>query len=157
MAIEMIRKISPKTIVGRIEKPEKNTKIYTVYGKVTNVKTGESTYGPWLALVGEFEAVRESDGQVFVAPQAFLPEPVNGMIGNRFLGDSDTKLVEFVFDIYVKPSDRAGGTGYEYIARPIVEPHQSDSLTHLREKALSKPQEERNVKTENLKPSKVKK
>jgi hypothetical protein len=137
----MIRKLSYRTIFGcQPSIPQKQINVFTMIGKARGVRSGESSYGPWSALVGQFEAttlIADGDvvaGEVFVGPQAFLPEPIHGMLVSQ-LRDTEVEEVEFAMIVAIKPSKTA--TGYEYVAIPIVEAKDSGSLNHLRDKLLS--------------------
>lgn len=136
MSIKMLKKASPKTIMGQaIKAPTTDDSLYlfTIYGNAKSLSRGESTYGPWVALVGEFEGVN-SDNERFMAPKAFLPEPMHGMIAGRLDGAEKGDSVEFAIKVNIVRSDST--VGYEYQAEPLVEPSESDSLAHLRRIAL---------------------
>lgn len=133
----LIRKISAKSVCGSTEKPKKATKLYIVGGIANKVKTGDSMYGPWTALVGQFEATNIETGEVFVAPQCFLPEPMNGMIASSLEQvDDDGKRVnnsvQFAVEVGVKPAETT--VGYEYTAKEIMKSDAADPLAAIREK-----------------------
>lgn len=134
MSQKMLKKASPKTIMGRaIKAPDgdKPEHLFTIYGKANKTVRGESTYGPWVALVGEFEGMTV-EGVEFASPKAFLPEPMHSMIAER-LEDEDSSAVEFAIKVSIIKSDST--VGYEYQGEPLVEPEKSDSLSHLRNAA----------------------
>ena len=139
----LIRKISAKSVCGKVEKPKKATKLFIVGGIANKVKTGDSQYGPWTALVGQFEATNIETGEVFVGPQCFLPEPMNGMIAAalEMVDDDDKRLnssVQFAVEVGVKPADNT--VGYEYTAKEIMKSDSADPLAAIREKiALALP------------------
>ena len=133
MTAELVRKLSPKTVLEKkVEAPSKATPLYRVYGIARGVRSGESQFGIWTALVGSFEAIRIDDGAVFAGIQCFLPEPMNGMIADKLRHDSETKEVQFAVEVGIKPSDVP--VGYEYTSKPIVDVEQADALAGLREK-----------------------
>lgn len=138
--MKMLKKASPKTIVGEaIRAPEKGSgpvDLFTIWGKANRLLRGESTYGPWVALVGEFEGVN-ADGEEFASPKAFLPEPLHSMIAERLSDADSTESVEFAVRVSIIPSDST--VGYEYQAEPLIEPAKSDSLSHLRKVAIEAP------------------
>lgn len=138
---ELIRKISAKTVIGKIEKPEKAKPLFHVYGIARGVRTGESTYGPWVALIGQFEAVNLESGETYQAPQCFLPEPIGSMMAAQ-VQDDDTESVQFGLEVGIKPADTA--TGYEYTSKALVESREADPLADLRSKmpALEAPKKE---------------
>lgn len=132
---QLLRKLSPRTIMeANIEVPKKHIPLYTVYGIATGVRSGDSAYGTWTALTGNFEAVRASDGQVFQGPQCFLPEPGLSMITSA-LDKGDTEGVQFALVIGVKPSAKEPDKKYEYTTQPVVKPENTGVLADLREQA----------------------
>jgi hypothetical protein len=146
MSSQLIRKISAKTILGgKPEVPEKPTPLYTVLGIAQKTKNGTSDFGEWTSLVGQFEAKKIGSDDVVVAPQCFLPEPLNGMIAAQLEetdedGNRVTSSVQFAIEVGVKPAKTA--TGYEYTAKEIIDSDKADPLAALREavaKALPAP------------------
>lgn len=132
------RKISVKTVVGSVDKnelPETGSKpLMHVIGHAQRVKEGTSDYGIWQKLLGQFEAVNLETGEVVVSPQCILPEPINGMIAGQLIGDDKVESVSFAVEIGAKASGRAGGTGYEFTSKPLVEASEADPLADLRSK-----------------------
>lgn len=130
-AVEMLKKLTAKAIMGeKVKAPEKATVLFTVYGIANGVRKGETNFGPWVALTGNFEAVRKSDGKVFRSSNVFLPEPMHGMLVAAVSAD-DTRNVQFACNVILKPrADLA--IGYEYIAEPVVESGENDPLAALR-------------------------
>ena len=148
----LIRKISAKSVCGKIEKPKKAEKLFSVIGIANKTKTGQSDYGPWTALVGQFEATNYESGEIFVAPQCFLPEPLNSMLAGTLEetdeeGKQVTASVQFAVEVGVKPSDVP--IGYEYTTKELVEADTADPLAALRDsaaKALPAPAKKGNGK-----------
>lgn len=139
MSASLIKKISAKTIVGVVAAPEKATPLYTVMGIANGVKTGQSTYGEWIALTGQFEAMNLETGEAFAAPQVFLPEPLNGLIVAKVRTPDEngvTPSVRFAVEVGIKPSKST--MGYEYTVRELVDASENDPLADLR-KALPAP------------------
>lgn len=143
---EVLRKISAKTVmagasqkIGDFAKNKNATGIFQVYGMAHKVRRGESDNGPWLGLVGRFEAVRIEDGETFAAPQCFLPEPMSSMIAEELDVEDGPDSVQFAFEIGVKKSDSP--VGYEYTTKPVIEAGGADPLADLRKQlpALPKP------------------
>jgi len=135
----LIKKISPKTIIGKIAIPEKATALFTVIGICNGLKTGQSTYGDWMALTGQFEAMNLETGEASVAPQVFLPEPLNGLIAAKVRTPDENGQpvsIRFAVEVGVKPAKTA--TGYEYTVRELVDSTDNDPLADLR-KALPAP------------------
>jgi len=149
--MEILRKVSPKTVMGKVERPTKATKLYTVIGVAHRTRRGDGDNGPWVSLIGRFEAVNIITGEVYSAPQCFLPKPMDEVLAFQLeemepMTDSDGKVlldaddnertkrvtdsVQFAFEISVKPNETA--IGYEYVTAPIVEPGGADPLADLR-------------------------
>lgn len=131
-AIEMLKKLSPKTICEDLLGPiEEKVDLYTVYGTANDITSGESTYGPWDALVGSFEACRIDNGQIFAGIKAFIPEPLGSMLVNKVKELEAGEKVEFAVMISIKPADTK--TGYEYICTPIVQTEATSEMAKLRQ------------------------
>lgn len=148
----LIRKISAKSVCGKVEKPKKAEPLFSVLGIASKTKTGNSDYGPWTALVGQFEATNFATGEVFVAPQCFLPEPLNSMLAES-LNETDDEgkqvnnSVQFAIEVGIKPSDVP--IGYEYTTKEVVKADTADPLAALRDasaKALPAPKKGNNKK-----------
>lgn len=125
----MLKKISAKTLFGKIEAPEKAKEMFALYGVANGTKTGKSQFGDWLAFTGDFEAANTETGESFRAPVCFLPEPAQGMLEAALMKNADG--VEFSFIVGIKPADNA--FGYEYTVRPVKQANQSDALAALRD------------------------
>lgn len=133
--VNIVKKLTRKSVIGSPPKIEEPTSLYTIYGVANGTRHSmEDTrgFGEWCALLGTFEAKRTSDGEVFAAPQCFLPEPMNTMIAQQ-IDSGEVESVQFAFEICVNPSDSP--VGYEWAAKPIVAPTLSDPLQDLRAKA----------------------
>lgn len=106
--VEMLRKISPATVIGQFKKPRKpllvdgkpvmgddnkprteaygeeevwpDTPLYVVIGVTHGLKTGSGDNGPWVSFLGAFEAQRFSDGQRFQGGQCFVPKAVEDIM-----------------------------------------------------------------------------
>jgi hypothetical protein len=141
----LIRKISAKSVCGKMSAPKKATPLYVVLGIATKTKSGQSDFGEWTALVGQFEATNMDTGEVYQAPQCFLPEPLNSMLAESLneLDDDENRVnasVQFAVEVGFKPSDTP--IGYEYTTKEIVEADTADPLAALRDasaKALPAP------------------
>lgn len=136
LELENRRKISAKTVMGKIKKdwiPEKGTKpLFQVIGQVYGTRKGEGDYGPWVALVGTFEAVNLITGEAFTGPECFLPEPYNGMIADKLTGEGRVNAVDFAYEIGLTPPGPDSTVQYEYSCKPIHDPTAGDPLKALR-------------------------
>jgi len=139
--IQLISKISAKTVCGKTEKPTKKELLYTVYGIASGLQTGETSFGTWEALTGEFEALNASDGSVYRAGRCFLPGIAHSLVAGQLkaLGEDQNKAVRFALQIGVQPSDNK--IGYEYTVTPVLKPTEDDAMGELRKLAApeSKP------------------
>lgn len=163
---EISKKISPKEIVGDLKKMVMSgdlklpCDLYTVIGRAGNIREGESTYGPWVAALGEFEATQLiGDKKTFIGTQLFLPgpagellieqirrfttEPIEPTEEQKKKGGGRTykttgEYVELALIVAAKVSDRAGGAPYEYVVRPLEPIRKHDALAHLRAKVQQK-------------------
>ena len=110
---EIARKLQAKAIVGNVKKfvpalddsgnPTTTvTPLFQIWGHASDVKRGEGDHGPWVALLGRFEAINltmkkvttkneagaevvteSQDGRMFAGPMCFLPEPMNSMLATQ--------------------------------------------------------------------------
>lgn len=140
----LIRKVTAKAICGKMSVPEKAKRLFSVFGIATKTKSGSTDYGMWTALVGRFEAVNIETGEVFEAPQCFLPEPLNTMIAEALEQtetetddegvETETRVntsVGFSVEVGIKPSDVP--IGYEYTTKENVKADTADPLAALRD------------------------
>lgn len=70
------------------------------------------------------------------SPQCFLPEPASGMIAAQLRQTDDegkrvVQSIDFAFEVGIKGIEFAGHDTYEYTARSLIEPKQSDKLAAL--------------------------
>lgn len=132
MSESLITKISPKSITGKIVKPEneKPVWLYKVFGVANGTKEGESNYGHWIAFTGTFKAIR-NDGESFRSGQCFLPATATNLVLPS-LKNEGTNAVEFAFNVGVKKADNQ--IGYEYIVEPILNVSDNDPIMLLEQK-----------------------
>lgn len=134
--VQMLKKLGAKQILGDVkatvaDKCAKDGAVYeaySIYGSTNGVKTGVSTYGEWVAFVGQMEAINHVTGEVFAAVQCFIPEPLQSLI-RAALADHDQ--VEFAFTVSVKRRDDLK-EGYEYLVKPHKQASEADPLEKLR-------------------------
>jgi hypothetical protein len=135
-----LRKISVKTVVGRVPSPpEKGTKaLMIVYGQAQGSVTDQNDYGEYTALVGTFEAVNLSTGEVFAAPRCFLVGGFDKMIAQRL--DKGAEAVDFAFEVGIKAPGDDSNQKYEYVIKAIRDPKSKDPLEDLRATVKGLPQ-----------------
>jgi len=126
--IANVKKLTTKIIVGKkLGKIEARQRLYSVIGVANDLKTGESNYGAWTALVGRFEAERTADGQLFVAPLILLPDlALEPLIAAVRIHEG----VEFALVVSVEPT--LSSPGYVYDIATVVGPRKNDMLAGLR-------------------------
>jgi len=125
MEKSIVKKISSKLMVGNIVKAD-NGYLYSIIGKVTGIKTGESNYGSWIGFKGEFEAW--NDKVSCRSNLCFLPEiisiPLEVAVSNK---DED---ITFGIEIHKKENDSV--VGFEYEVKTIIPLKESNMLSDLR-------------------------
>ena len=145
---EMLKKMSPKTVLsaepGKL-KPENDGEVkylFTIFGTARDVRSGESSYGAWSSLIGQFEAIvpgytdengNEIPERVCQSAQCFLPEPMHSMMVSK-LREVDSQAIDFGVQVLIKTrADTA--KGYEYLGEMIQDPSAADPLEQMRQKA----------------------
>lgn len=144
--VQIVTKLSAKKIVGKVKRPEAKTPLYQVFGIATGIKTGESNFGPWTALTGQFRAVKLDDGQTFQSGVCYLPKMGTDLI-TPMLNKEGVDGLEFALNIGVVPSENQ--IGYEYYVEPVLEAKENDPLEALQKKvqaALPAPESEKKGK-----------
>lgn len=167
---EILRKISSRHVCGNIKKiavtkmKNKAIPLFQVFGQASRTKRGEGDNGPWIALLGRFEAVCITDdsdenaketrvGTLYAAPQCFLPDPMDMMIaeeleatepvtdddGNPVLdseGNQKRKRVVDSLEFALEIGIKPSDTpiGYEYTTKPLIKTGSADPLADLRQK-----------------------
>jgi len=129
--VQLVKKISTKTIVGKITRdmiPAKGTKyLFRIMGSAVGTKVGESNYGGFIGFRGNFKAVKVDDQTVVRSAVAFLPAMATDLLLAAVEGNEAGGGVQFAFDVGIKAGDTP--TGYEYVVTPLVEAQ--DSMDQL--------------------------
>ena len=124
-----IKKISAKTVCGKIEIPKnKKEDLFSIMGIANGTKMTVTQYGEAIGFVGDFEAVNIATGEVFRSPIAYIPDPAQGLLIAKLKTHPD---VQFSFIVGTFASTNSV-TGYEYSVRPINAGEQADALKALR-------------------------
>jgi len=95
-----------------------------IAGYAQGVREGESNYGPWKAIMGEFAAVNLKSGEIFHSPVAIVPSAYGELLVQQTyaaLHNDATSRVKFAVEIGVQVSKRDPNK-YEYCVTPIQEP-----------------------------------
>ena len=136
--INLKRKLTVRDVVGNFTKPkegEKPREIMTVIGVARGIRTGEDKFKAgevFKALKGHFEATNLGSGEIFSAPECFLPEPLHSMITNQ-LEDPENKVDGVRFAATVTVEWDNSQIGYKYGVKPHVRPVEVDMLGDLRD------------------------
>ena len=162
----IVRRLNPKDVIGgnirdlvmdgKIKLPGD---LYTLIGRANNIREGESAFGPWTELRGEFEATNiaadsPAYGQKFISTACFVPGPAGDLLvqqvrsfvtepiavtEEQFKKTGRTyrvtgEYVEMALIIGAKKAERPGGAPYEFTVRPVVAVQKADSLASMRAK-----------------------
>lgn len=117
--------------------------LYTVFGTAEKTDGGESQYGAYTEFIGNFEAVRESDGKRYRSTRLFLQQPAEGLLvsalGNAKIRDPSAS-VNFAFKVGRRTSqkwvDTGQGNSYEYTVDSIINVVKHDPLASMRQQLL---------------------
>ena len=145
----LIKKISIKTVCGKPEREvigqDANGKpvigfvekeLMQVVGIASSTRTGTTTYGDYVGFRGQFQATNMETGEQYRAAQCFLPDDITSMLAVE-LGGDNVKKVEFAFVVGIRPRDDLE-IGYEYPAKPLMEPSSQDPLESLINRTVQK-------------------
>lgn len=141
-----VKKLSVATVFGKIdlkkliaadEKGE-TVPVMRVMGSAIGTKTGDSNFGPWTALQGQFKAINLDTGETSEAATLFLPDvaltPI--LVG---LAAPGARGVQFAIDIHAKYAADAkpGGVPYEYTFVPLLPAEDTDPIKQLELRLLA--------------------
>ena len=136
--MSIVRKISTKTIGVRVhpaDLPKSGVQwLYRAFGTARGTQSGESSYGPWACLVGQFRAITE-DGEQFDAGKLFLPGSGHDLIVGAMEGND---AVEFGVRVGAK-IDRESSVGYVYVVEPLFKAQEGDPLERMTRMLLKGP------------------
>ena len=136
--IQIVKKVSTRVICGGlppVPNPGETIWLYNVIGLANSIKTGESQYGPWRALLGSFVAEApsaENPGETkrFRTGQLFLPDVALDLVAPSVAASKKSEQVQFAFRVGVMGDDSAA-TKYVYVAESLLAPEESDPLEML--------------------------
>ena len=107
--MQLLRKISRATMIPGgdtavlelvMANKEKTVPLYRVGGSCNGSRKGESDYGEWECLIGNFQAINLETGEVSRSGQCFLPQFAVDTIVGQF--DAEVTAVKFAYDVGVK-------------------------------------------------------
>lgn len=134
-----VKKLSVATVFGGIQRDTlkrildgERIKVMMVYGMAVGVKTGQSTYGDWTALVGQFKAIHPETGEVSEAATLFLPDVALIPIQVQ-LAANNNQAVSFAMEVYASAAvnPKPGGSPYEYSFEHVLPPAEDDPVRRL--------------------------
>lgn len=122
-----LKKLTIKTVCGGVKLKDipdgEELLLARFAGVASGVDSGESTYGAWEMLSGEFAATSYLTGEIFVGKGCFVPaamgEALIDSLKTAQSEDASAKL-KFSVDISAVVSARDPNK-YEYIVRPVIE------------------------------------
>lgn len=144
--VEIVKKLSVGKLIGKAFRDEltaENPRIELgrMAGIARGTKTGESQFGPWTALTGDFMFIPSTGANKdkrFRSGVCFLPDVALELV-LPVLASGDIAGVEVAFAI-IAVKDADSTTGYVYSAEFLTEPAANDPLTDLVAKALPAPE-----------------
>lgn len=127
-AVAAVRKITVASVYGKVKVadiPEgEEIAICRMAGVASGIKSGESQYGEWEILLGEFAATNSQTGEIFAGGACAVPGAMGEMLLSQLkaalLEDAASKL-RFSVDVFAVVSPRDENK-YEYIVRPVLAP-----------------------------------
>jgi len=143
--MEILKKLSVGKIVGKVtsalpdsRKDVTPVQLGRVVGIAHGVKTGESTFGPWKALAGDFvfEAnAGPNNGKRFRSGVLFVPDVILDLVAPAVENLAKGAAVELAFAITAK-NDATSSVGYTYGCSFLREPAANDPITALLDAAM---------------------
>lgn len=124
----VVKKLSVATIWGKITPKQipqdGELKICRIAGTAYATYSGQSTYGEWVCMVGEFAATNYETGEIFIGKSAFVP----GAMGDALIGalnmaqkEDASATLKFSVDVSIKANKREPESKYDYVVRPVIE------------------------------------
>ena len=104
-----------------------SVELLKIAGVTTSCAVGQTDKGEFIRLNGEFLAVNQITGEQFAASQTILPTFLGQMLQSAL---SASEQVEFALSIGARKSAKSV-TGYEFVARPLVNAEPSARLSKL--------------------------
>lgn len=113
-----IAKCAGKMTLKRILEGGGKLAVLRVVGMALGVKQGESDYGAWTALIGDFGVTNLIDGEQFRGATLFLPDVALLPIQVQ-LQKPGAQAVQFALDVYAC-EDETSSVGYSYTVDHLV-------------------------------------
>jgi hypothetical protein len=135
-AQEIARKITLRTCGATVEaikdavhplKEGESVELLKIAGVTTSCAVGQTDKGEFIRLRGEFLAINQSTGEQFTASECILPTFLGQTLQTALVS---SERVEFALSVGARKIAKSV-TGYEFIARPLVNAEPSERLTKL--------------------------
>ena len=123
----IVKKLSTKLMCGNAKEHPEGV-LYSIVGKVIGLKTGQSTYGVWTALKGEFQAWNETKS--CKSNLCFVPDILTLQLEIALAEGND----DITFGVEILKKNNDSTIGYEYEVRNIIPQKESNLLEDLRNK-----------------------
>jgi hypothetical protein len=136
---DTLKKITVRDLLGKnptvrlIPEGKKEIALCRVVGIVRDYKVGTTAFGTYQKFLGDFQGVSligDDAGVQKTSVNACFPPVIADTLLNSLLTNKGM-AVQFGYEIGLKESDKKGGAGYEYTAKPLVKPAESDQLKAL--------------------------
>jgi hypothetical protein len=148
MGMEIVKKLSVGKLIGKVTAILPDSKSDTtavelgrVVGIARGTKEGESTFGPWKALAGDFvfePSVGPNKGSRYRSGVLFVPDVVLDLVAPAAENLGKGEGVEMAFAINAK-NDPSVAVLLSYGCSFLIEPTENDPMTALLTKALPAP------------------
>jgi hypothetical protein len=125
--IAAVKKITIAAVFGKVKiadiPKDGELPLVRIAGYADSTDSGESNFGPWECLSGNFAATNLATGEMFAGAKAFVPGAMGEQLciamRNALENDAEAKI-RFSVDVSAKISPRDENK-YEYIVRPVLE------------------------------------
>lgn len=144
-AAKLLRKITPATVTNEIgvnllalPRPIEARVLYDLFGVAARTKTGQTDKGPWLAFLGEFEAVTP-DGEIFMSGKTHIPVLEDMLYAAlQQAQEKDPKAtVQLAIRVGIKPAPttKPSATGYEFDVQSLIPAQTNSAIAALKQLA----------------------
>lgn len=111
---------------GNVKEAAQFVEVFRATGSIKAIKVGNSTYGEWVAYVGEIFGINCVDGEVFKGVELFLPAEADIVLRDPITkAVKDGQTVDLAIAIEAKLARTA--VGYMYRCRPLMALDQPES------------------------------
>ena len=139
--MEQVSKISSKVLCGDVKKAP-DGELFTLVGNAVGIESGESTYGTWEAIIGDFLA--DAKGKRYKAGKAFVPSIVINAVKPYLMQSEDGVQIAVRVG---KRTDDSVAAGYVYTIEDLFPPVE-DPLRDLLDAAIGVEKQIAGPKTE---------